>query len=65
MPPRLGEVIKQARHARPLTLRRLADKVIKEDGTSISSQYLFDIEVHHRVPAPHVLRELAHVLELD
>jgi transcriptional regulator with XRE-family HTH domain len=65
MPPRLGEVIKQARHARHLTLRRLADKVIKEDGTSISSQYLFDIEVHHRVPAPHVLRELAHVLELD
>lgn len=24
-----------------------------------------DIEVHHRVPAPHVLRELARVLELD
>jgi hypothetical protein len=38
---------------------------MKEDGTSISPQYLFDIEVHHRVPAPHVLRELAHVLELD
>jgi hypothetical protein len=38
---------------------------MKEDGTSISPQYLFDIEVHHRVPAPHVLRELARVLELD
>jgi hypothetical protein len=25
----------------------------------------FDIEVHPRVPAPHVLRELARVLELD
>jgi transcriptional regulator with XRE-family HTH domain len=65
MPPRLGEVAKQARHARRLTLRRLADQVMKEDGTPISPQYLFDIEVHHRVPAPHVLRQLARVLELD
>jgi transcriptional regulator with XRE-family HTH domain len=65
MPPRLGELVKQARHARRLTLRRLADQVMKEDGTSISPQYLFDIEVHHRVPAPHVLQGLAQVLELD
>jgi transcriptional regulator with XRE-family HTH domain len=65
MPPRLGEVVKQARQARHLTLRRLADQVMKEDGTPISPQYLFDIEVHHRVPAPRVLRELARVLELD
>jgi transcriptional regulator with XRE-family HTH domain len=65
MPSRLGEVIKHARHARRLTLRRLADQVTKEDGTPISPQYLFDIEVHHRVPAPHVLCELARVLELE
>jgi transcriptional regulator with XRE-family HTH domain len=65
MPPQLGEVIKRARHARRLTLRRLADQVIKADGTPISPQYLFDIEVHHRVPAPHVLHGLAQVLELD
>jgi transcriptional regulator with XRE-family HTH domain len=65
MPPRLGEVIKQARQARRLTLRRLADQVLKEDATPISPQYLFDIEVHHRVPAPHVLRELARVLALE
>ena len=65
MPPRLGEVIKQARQARRLTSRRLADQVLKEDATPISPQYLFDIEVHHRVPAPHVLRELARVLELE
>jgi transcriptional regulator with XRE-family HTH domain len=62
---RLGEVVKHARHARRLTLRHLADQVMKEDGTPISPQYLFDIEVHHRVPAPHVLHGLAHVLELD
>jgi transcriptional regulator with XRE-family HTH domain len=65
MPPRLGEVIKHARQARRLTLRRLADQVMKADATPISPQYLFDIEDHHRVPAPHVLRELARVLELD
>jgi transcriptional regulator with XRE-family HTH domain len=65
MPPRLGAVIKQARHARRLTLRRLADQVMKDDGTPISPQYLFDIEVHHCVPAPYVLHELAQVLELD
>jgi transcriptional regulator with XRE-family HTH domain len=65
MPPRLGEVVKQARQARRLTLRRLADQVTKEDGTPISPQYLFDIEVHHRVPAPHVLCELERVLALD
>jgi transcriptional regulator with XRE-family HTH domain len=65
MPPRLGEVVKYARHARRLTLRRLADQVTKADGTPISPQYLFDIEVHHRVPAPHVLCGLARMLELD
>jgi hypothetical protein len=26
---------------------------------------LNDIELHHRVPTPHILRELARVLELD
>jgi transcriptional regulator with XRE-family HTH domain len=65
MPPRLGEVIKHARQARRFTLRRLAAQVMKEDGTPISPQYLFDIEVHHRVPAPPVLQGLAQVLELD
>jgi transcriptional regulator with XRE-family HTH domain len=62
---RLGEIIKATRHARHLSLRGVADRVIKGDGRSISPQYLFDIEEHHRVPAPHVLRELARVLDLD
>jgi hypothetical protein len=65
MPPRLREVIKHARQARRLTLRGLAEQVTKEDGTPISPQYLFDIEVHHRVPAPHVLGELARLLALE
>jgi transcriptional regulator with XRE-family HTH domain len=65
MTARLGDSIHQARQARKLTLRQLADQVTKDDGTPISPQYLNDIELHHRVPTPHVLREFARVLELD
>ena len=65
MTARLGEAIHQARRAHKLTLRQLAEQVTKDDGTPISPQYLNDIELHHRVPTPHVLRELARVLELD
>jgi transcriptional regulator with XRE-family HTH domain len=62
---RLGEAINQARRVRKMTLRQLAEHVAKDDGTAISPQYLNDIELHHRVPTPHVLRELARVLTLD
>jgi transcriptional regulator with XRE-family HTH domain len=65
MTQRLGEILKAARQARHLSLRGVSDQVIKEDGRPISPQYLFDIEEHHRVPAPHVLQELARVLDLD
>jgi transcriptional regulator with XRE-family HTH domain len=61
----LGDAINQARRARKLTLRQLAEQVTKDDGTPISPQYLNDIELHHRVPTPRVLREFARVLELD
>ena len=64
MPPRFGEPLKQAPQARRLTLRHLTDQVMKEDATPISPQSLFAIEVHHRVPAPHVPHELARVLEM-
>ena len=63
--PRLGEAINQARRASKLTLRQLAEQVTKADGTTISPQYLNDIELHHRVPTPHVLRGLAQILTLD
>jgi len=65
MPAQLGDLWRQARQARRLTLRHLADQVMKDDGTPISPQYLFETEVRHRVPAAHGLRELARVLELD
>ena len=65
MPQQLGDVINQARRARRWSLRQLAAQVHKEDGTSISPQYLNDIELNRRIPAPYVLRELAQLLELD
>jgi transcriptional regulator with XRE-family HTH domain len=65
MTQQLGDVINQARRARRWSLRQLAAQVHKEDRTPISPQYLNDIELNRRIPAPHVLRELAHLLALD
>jgi len=65
MPQQLGDVINQARRARRWSLRQLAAQVRKEDGTPISPQYLNDIELNRRIPASHVLRELAQLLALD
>ena len=64
MPAQLGDLRRQARQARRLTLHHLADQAMKDDGTPISPQHVFDTEVRHRVPAPHGLRELPRVLEL-
>src|SRR5215510_6578699 len=64
MSQQLGDVINQARRARRLTLRQLAEKVRKEDGQPISPQYLNDIELNRRVPSTYVLQELARELEL-
>ena len=65
MSQQLGDIINQERRARRWSLRQLAAQVHKEDGTPISPQYLNDIELNRRIPAPHVLRELAQLLELD
>jgi hypothetical protein len=43
----------------------LQDQVTKEDGTSTSLRYLFEIEAHHRAPAPYALHTLARMLALD
>jgi transcriptional regulator with XRE-family HTH domain len=65
MDQQLGDVINKARRARRWSLRQLAERVKKEDGTTISPQYLNDIELNRRFPSIHVLRELAQALELD
>lgn len=69
MPPgrtTLGSVLAAARKKPPqLSLREVADKVKKEDGTPISPQYLNDIEHDRRVPSPDVLEGLARALKID
>jgi transcriptional regulator with XRE-family HTH domain len=65
MPDQLGDVINKARRAQRWSLRQLAEKIKKEDGTPISPQYLNDIELNRRSPSTHVLRELARELALD
>lgn len=65
MTERVGDIIQEARRARHLMLRGLTGQVVNRDGQPISPQYLFDIEEPHRRPAPHMLRELARVLDLE
>lgn len=62
---RLGDIINRERRQRRLSLRQLVEKVKKEDGGSITPQYLNDIEFNRRTPSPHVLRELARELGQD
>jgi len=64
-PLQLGDVSKQSCQARHLIPRRPAKEVIKEDGAPRSPHYLNSIELHHRVRSAYVLRECAHILELD
>lgn len=65
MPQQFGDAINRARRVQRWSLRQLAERIKKEDGTPISPQYLNDIELNRRSPSLHVLRELARELELD
>lgn len=60
-----GATVRAARKERTLSQRQVADKVHKEDGSTITQQYLNDIELDHRVPSAFVIKELARVLHLD
>lgn len=60
-----GATIRMARKDRAMSQRQVAEKVRKEDGSTITQQYLNDIELDRRVPGPHVIKELARVLHLD
>jgi transcriptional regulator with XRE-family HTH domain len=55
-----GEIIREHRKALGLTLRQLADRILKDDGTPLSPQYLCDVEADRRIIAnPLLVRELA------
>ncbi len=62
----LSNLISQARKRKKLTLKKLALKIKREDGKSISSQYLQDIEDGKRITcSSHLLNELAKTLDLN
>ena len=60
-----GATVRAARKQRTLSQRQVAEKVRKDDGTTITQQYLNDIELDRRVPSSFVIKELARVLQLD
>lgn len=61
----LGQVIAEARKNKRWSLRELSDKVKKEDGSTVSPQYLNDIEHDKRTPSVSVIDNLAKELSLD
>lgn len=63
--PTLGSVLAEARKKNASSLREVAGRVKKEDGDSISPQYLNDIEHDRRIPSPEVLRGLSRTLKIS
>lgn len=66
-PMTFGRAIAEARKALAMSQKELAAKVTKEDGsTSISPQYLNDIEHDRRNPtSDHLIRQFATLLDVD
>jgi len=61
-----GVVIAEARKALGISQKEVAALIHKEDGSSISPQYLNDIERDRRnAPSKHLILELARVLKLQ
>jgi len=65
MPESFGEELKRLRLEKDLSLRQLADKIIKEDGNPISRSYLNDIENNNRIPSAEIVEKLAKALDYD
>jgi len=65
-PATLGQAIAQARKAKGLSQKELAEKIMREDGEgSVSAQYLNDIEHDRRAPSSdHMIGEFVRVLGL-
>jgi transcriptional regulator with XRE-family HTH domain len=59
--PTLGSVLAEARKKEKKSLREMSERVLKEDGTPITPQYLNDIEHDRRTPSPAVIERLATV----
>src|SRR5215472_6341456 len=61
-----GSYISQQRRARGLSQKQLAEEIRREEGGSISPQYLNDIEHDRRSPSSdHMINEFARVLKVS
>ena len=61
-----GRAISQARKALGLSQKQLAQKILREDGGSISPQYLNDIEHDRRSPSSdRMVQQFAEVLGME
>jgi transcriptional regulator with XRE-family HTH domain len=61
-----GTIIADARKAAGISQRELATRIKKEDGTSISAQYLNDVEHDRRnPPSEFLIGQLATILKLS
>lgn len=60
-----AKVVSDARKKKEMNQKQLAERVKREDGESISPQYLNDIEHNRRTPSPEIIKQLADVLEVD
>ena len=61
----MGSEIATARKKAGLSQKQLAAETLKEDGKSISAQFLNDIERDRRRPSSHILNGLAARLGLE
>jgi transcriptional regulator with XRE-family HTH domain len=60
----LAQLITRRRRELGLHLKDLSKQVKKSDGSSISVQYMDDMEKGRRIPTPELLPQLAEALEL-
>lgn len=61
-----GDIIAAERKAKGMSQRDLASRILKEDGSAISPQYLNDLERHRRnPPSDHIIKRFAAVLEVS
>ena len=61
-----GQYISKRRKELGLSQKELAEKILKEDGSHISPQYLNDLERNRRnPPGEHLLHQFSIVLSID
>jgi transcriptional regulator with XRE-family HTH domain len=64
--PTLGRAIAEARKKAGLSQKQLAENIRREEGGSISPQYLNDIEHDRRTPSSdHMIGEFARILAIN